>query len=120
MFHKILKSGCKAEESKLRTRSTPRQSNLGLLHRSWRVFWMTMLNRSTPSAQPDLALTGAEIRLLDHPVKDKDTKLLKQKTLSCLPEEKSLGSAVILPAPAILLPAIPSCGADCHVSLISK
>ena len=47
MFHKILKSGCKAEELKLRT--AQRLTNLISLFciLSWRVFWITMLNRST-------------------------------------------------------------------------
>ena len=46
-FHKILKSGCKAEDSKLRT--AQRLANLIAVFciMSWRVFWMTMLNRST-------------------------------------------------------------------------
>jgi hypothetical protein len=50
VFHKILKSGCKAEDSKLRT--TQRLANLIAVFciLSWRVFWMTMLNRSAPSA----------------------------------------------------------------------
>ena len=37
---------------------------------SWRIFWMTMLNRSTPTALPSAALTETEIELLDHLVKD--------------------------------------------------
>src|SRR3546814_17693514 len=32
---------------------------------SWRVLWMTMLNRSAPQAPPTLALTATEIALLD-------------------------------------------------------
>jgi hypothetical protein len=46
-FHKIVKSGCKAEESKLRT--ADRLVNLIAVFciLSWRIFWMTMLNRST-------------------------------------------------------------------------
>jgi hypothetical protein len=38
---------------------------------SWRVFWMTMLNRSAPTAPPNVALTKTEIELLNHLVKDK-------------------------------------------------
>ncbi|MCA1458424.1 hypothetical protein I6F35_35545 [Bradyrhizobium sp. BRP22] len=38
---------------------------------SWRVFWMTMLNRSSPNAIPQTAPTDPEIRLLDHLVKDR-------------------------------------------------
>ena len=82
VFHKILKSGCKAEESKLRT--AQRLANLIAVFCivSWRVFWMTMLKRSAPTAPPDLALTAAEIGLLDHLVKDKDRQSLQRKTLS--------------------------------------
>jgi hypothetical protein len=65
LFHKILKSGCKAEESKLRT--AQRLANLISIFciLSWRVFRMTMLNRSAPDASPNLALTDVEIALLD-------------------------------------------------------
>jgi hypothetical protein len=82
MFHKILKSGCKAEESKLRT--AQRLANLLAVFciLSWRVFWMTMLNRSAPAAPPGLALAENEIRLLDHLMKDRDQKTLRRKTLS--------------------------------------
>ena len=38
---------------------------------SWRIFWMTMLNRSAPTAEPTLALDETEIGVLDHLVKDK-------------------------------------------------
>jgi hypothetical protein len=80
VFHKILKSGCKAEESKLRT--AQRLTNLISLFciLSWRVFWMTMLNRSAPDAPPALALTATEIRVLDRLVNDKPKA--RQKTLS--------------------------------------
>jgi hypothetical protein len=38
---------------------------------SWRVFWLTTINRSLPLAEPDLALTKLEIRLLDHLVSNR-------------------------------------------------
>jgi hypothetical protein len=71
VFHKILKSGCNAEDSKLRT--AERLVNLIAVFCivSWRIFWMTMLNRATPDASPSLALTATEIRLLDKLVPDK-------------------------------------------------
>ena len=70
VFHKILKSGCKAEESKLRT--ADRLANLIALFciLSWRVFWLTMLNRTMPDAPPQTALTETEIRVLDRIVPD--------------------------------------------------
>jgi hypothetical protein len=71
VFHKILKSGCKAEDSKLRT--AQRLTNLIAVFCiiSWRIFWITMLNRSTPQAPPALALDETEIGLLDQLVKGK-------------------------------------------------
>jgi hypothetical protein len=38
---------------------------------SWRVFWMTMINRSAPNADPRLALTTGEIAILDRLVPDR-------------------------------------------------
>jgi hypothetical protein len=80
VFHKILKSGCKAEESKLRT--AQRLTNLIAVFciLSWRIFWITMLNRSAPDALPTLALEETEIDLLDHLVKDRT--LPREKTLA--------------------------------------
>jgi hypothetical protein len=81
-FHKILKSGCRAEESQLRT--AERLVNLISVFciLSWRVFWLTMMNRVTPDGSPKLALTDLEIELLDHFVKDKDKTAPRAKTLS--------------------------------------
>jgi hypothetical protein len=71
LFHKILKSGCRAEDAKLR--SAERLVNLLALFciLAWRVFWLTMLNRTAPQASPRLILTPLEIRLLDQLVKTK-------------------------------------------------
>ena len=81
VFHKILKSGCKAEESKLRT--AERLVNLISVFciLSWRVFWMTMINRSAPEAPPSIALTGTEIALLDRLVNDRGTTPPHRKTI---------------------------------------
>jgi hypothetical protein len=69
-FHEILKSGCKAEESKLRT--AQRLANLIAVFciLSWRVLWMTMLNQSILRAPPKLVLTPVEMQLLDRLVID--------------------------------------------------
>ena len=48
LYHKILKSGCKAEDATLK-RGTACQSPGGFLHHGWRVFWLTMLNRRAGS-----------------------------------------------------------------------
>ncbi len=64
-FHKILKSGCRAEQSKLRT--AERLVNLLAIYciLGWRIFWLTMLNRSAARAPPTLAFTPLEVDLLD-------------------------------------------------------
>ena len=51
-FHKVLKSCCRAEESKLRTAN--RLANLIAMSciLSWRIFWMTIISRSQPDAPP--------------------------------------------------------------------
>lgn len=64
-FHKILKSGCRAEDSRLRT--ADRLTNLIAIYciLSWRIFWMTMLNRADPDTSASEAFTDAEIAVLD-------------------------------------------------------
>ena len=69
-FHKILKSGCKAEEVKLRTAERIVNLIAVLCILSWRVFWLTMLSRALPNAAPEMALTATEIYLLDQLVSD--------------------------------------------------
>jgi hypothetical protein len=63
-FHKILKSGCRAESSRLRT--AERLGNLiaTFCIVSWRIFWMTMLQRALPSAAQTMAFTKDEIFIL--------------------------------------------------------
>jgi hypothetical protein len=81
-FHKILKSGCKAEESKLRTaeRLVNLISSFCIL--AWRIFWMTMINRSSPEVPPTTALTDIEIQLLDRLIQDKMTQPRANRPLS--------------------------------------
>jgi hypothetical protein len=80
-FHKILKSGCNAEESRLRT--AERLANLISVFCiiSWRIFWLTMLNRTCPDAEPEMALTPSEIDLLNCLVRD-SKRSRKQPPLS--------------------------------------
>jgi hypothetical protein len=82
VFHKILKSGCKAEDSKLRT--ADRLANLMAVYciLSWRVFWLTMLNRAAPDAAPTTALTASEISLLDQLVVNAGSRRCLPGTLS--------------------------------------
>lgn len=64
-FHKILKSGCRAETSKLRTAERIVKLIAMFCILSWRIFWMTMMNRVAPVAPPSVALTRVETQLLD-------------------------------------------------------
>jgi hypothetical protein len=81
-YHKILKSGCKAEESKLTT--AQRLTNLIAVFciLSWRVYWLTMMNRAMPNVSPTLAFTALEIHLLDQLVKNKRIQQPQGKRLS--------------------------------------
>jgi hypothetical protein len=82
VFYKILKSGCKAEESKLR--SSERLVNLISIFCiiGWRVFWLTMLHRAEPDLPPAIALDPTELRLLDELIKTKPGGRGKAATVS--------------------------------------
>jgi hypothetical protein len=81
-FHKVLKSGCKAEASKLR--AAERIVNLIAVFciLSWRIFWMTMMNRVAPTASPTLALTTIEIHVLDLLIHDQTASRRRKATLA--------------------------------------
>ncbi|MGJ7558788.1 hypothetical protein ACSFBI_32930 [Variovorax sp. RB3P1] len=81
-FHKILKSACRAEDSRLRT--ADRLTNLIAIYciLSWRIFWMTMLNRVDPLASPDEAFTEVEILVLDRTSPKTTVPELLPRTLS--------------------------------------
>jgi Transposase DNA-binding len=82
VFHKILKSGCNAETARLKTAERLVKLIAVFCILSWRVFWMTMINRSAPNAPPALALTDLETALLDQLVPDKQEHPPCNKTLS--------------------------------------
>ena len=71
-FHKTLKTGCKTEESRLRT--ADRLVNLIAVNcvLSWRIFWLTMMSRTAPAAPGDVGFTRTERRLLDRLVLDRE------------------------------------------------
>lgn len=81
-FHKILKSGCRAEASRLR--AAERIVNLIAVFciLSWRIFWLTMMNRVAPEASPLVALTPLETRLLDELLRNDTNKRCGRRTLS--------------------------------------
>ena len=81
VFHKILKSGCRAEDAKLRT--ADRLTNLVALFCivSWRVMWMTMVARADPEADPAVAFTAKEITILDRLIADSGNRGATPRTL---------------------------------------
>lgn len=82
IFHKILKSGCKAEDVKLRTAERLTRLLCVFCIVAWRVFWMTMVRRSAPDAEPGIALTPVEMQILDRMVPDQAADRAIRPTLS--------------------------------------
>ena len=84
VYHKILKSGLRAEEVKLR--EAQRLINLLSIFciLSWRIFWMTMINRVSPNGSPELILTEEEINvidMLDHKVPGRCKRVISEYIL---------------------------------------
>jgi hypothetical protein len=48
----------------------------------WRIFWLTMMNRSIPDASPNLAFTSLELLLLDKLVQDRNGYQSRAKPIS--------------------------------------
>ena len=84
-FHKVMKSGCKAEESKLR--SDERLTNLMAIFCiiAWRVFWLCMINRISPDSTAKTVFTETEMRLLDHLISVKNPSQKKTIKKNILP-----------------------------------
>jgi hypothetical protein len=91
IFHKIMKSGCKAEESKLRTAERLVNLMATFCIMSWRIFWMTMLNRSAQGVPQRFALTPLEIELLDRLVADKKPRTERKSASDYLTKIAQLG-----------------------------
>ena len=70
VFHKILKSGCRAEQARLRTAERLVRLLAVFCILSWRVFWLTMLNRIKPDIEASLVLTELETSILDRLIPD--------------------------------------------------
>ncbi len=71
LFHKVLKSGCRAEAARLRTaeRLTKLIAVFSVI--AWRCFWTAMIARAAPQGPAEVALTPAEIDVLDRVVRDR-------------------------------------------------
>ena len=82
LFHKILKSGCRVEEARLRTAERLVRLIAVFCILGWRVFWMTMVRRVAPNGAATLALTRTEMALLDRLVPDREHARTRARTLS--------------------------------------
>jgi hypothetical protein len=92
VFHKILKSGCQAEQSKLRTAERLVNLLATFCILSWRIFWLNMINRSTQKAKASLAFTPLEINILNRLApKTKPAPTRSPSLKSCLTQLACLG-----------------------------
>lgn len=65
VFHKVMKSGCRAEEARLETAERLAKFLALIAVVSWRIFFLTMAAREKPEAEPETVLTPSEIATLD-------------------------------------------------------
>jgi len=65
VFHKIMKSGLRAEDAKLRTAERLVKLLALMTVVGWRIFWITMSARAHPDAGPETVFTPHEIAALD-------------------------------------------------------
>ena len=82
VFHKILKSGCRAEQARLRTAERLVRLLAVFCILSWRVFWLTMVNRIKPNLEASLVLTELETSILDRLIPDPTAHSFPAGTLS--------------------------------------
>jgi hypothetical protein len=91
LFHKILKSGCRADDSKLHT--AQRLSNIIAIFCiiGWRIFWLTMLNRNAENLSPEIALTENETKILTEMIYAKEKRRRSLRLSDCLLQIAKLG-----------------------------
>ena len=82
VFHKIMKSGCRAEQARLRAAERLVRLLAVFCILSWRVFWLTMLNRIKPDLEAALVLTELETKILDRLIPDQTADPSLDRTLS--------------------------------------
>jgi hypothetical protein len=65
-FHQVLKSGCRAEDAKQRTAERLTNMLAVLCIIAWRVFSLTIVNRTNAASPPSTVFTSTEINILNH------------------------------------------------------
>jgi len=92
VFHKILKSGCKAEESKLRSSERVVNPISIFCIIGWRVFWLAMLHRTEPDLPKSVALNKTEMFVLDRLINPQPSKFQGKVAISdCIIKIARLG-----------------------------
>ncbi|MER8542978.1 hypothetical protein NKH17_26820 [Mesorhizobium sp. M1334] len=82
VFHKVMKSGCRAEEARLETAERLAKFLALIAVVSWRIFFVTMSARAKPDAAPDSVLPFAEITALDQIDASRTRPRLQRPTLA--------------------------------------
>jgi hypothetical protein len=82
VFHKVMKSGCRAEEARLETAERLTKFLALIAVVSWRIFFLTMSARNKPDAAPGTVLTTAEIAALDRIDASRAKPRLQKRTLA--------------------------------------
>jgi hypothetical protein len=82
VFHKIMKSGCCAEKTRLETAERLAKFLALIAVVGWRIFFVTMSARAKPDAAPDSVLTAVEINALDRIDASRPRSRLQQPTLA--------------------------------------
>jgi hypothetical protein len=82
VFHKVMKSGCRAEEVKLETADRLSKFLALIAVVSWRIFFVTMSARAKPDAPPESVLTSAEITAINRIDASRTRPRLQQPTLA--------------------------------------
>jgi len=82
VFHKVMKSGCRAEEARLETAERLTKFLALIAVVSWRIFFLTMSARNKPDAAPGTVLTTAETTALDRIDASRAKPRLKKRTLA--------------------------------------
>ena len=110
VFHKVMKSGCRAEEARLQTAERLVKFLALVAVVSWRIFFLTMSARAKPDAPPDTVLTAPRSRPSTTSMRcvpGRDCSSGRSPPTSC----RSPASAAISPATTIRLPGPWSYGA---------
>jgi hypothetical protein len=82
VFHKVMKSGCRAEETRLQTAERLVKFLALVAVVSWCIFFVTMSARVKPDAPPATVLTAPEINALDRIDAARARPRLRQRTLA--------------------------------------